>query len=66
MGLTHYQAMNKNAMAFAVNASLSFVNVARFYACKEEYNLSVGATKTLLHHPAILVRFNPMFEKHAN
>ena len=45
MGLTHCQARNKEALSFAFNASLSSVNVARAYARKEGYNLSVGATK---------------------
>ena len=66
MGLTHYQARNKEAMSFAFNASLSSVNVARAYARKEGYNLSVGATKTLIHNAAMLDRFNSMSAKHAN
>lgn len=45
-GLTHCQVRNKEAMAFAFNASLSSVNVARAYAQQEGLNLSVGATKT--------------------
>ena len=66
MGLTHCQARNKEAISFAFNASLSSVNVARAYARKEGYNLSVGATKTLLHNAAMLDRFNSMSAKHAN
>lgn len=66
MGLTHCQARNKEAISFAFNASLSSVNVARAYARKEGYNLSVGATKTLLHNAAMLDRFNSMSAKRAN
>ena len=66
MGLTHCQARNKEAMSCAFNASLSSVNVARAYARKEGYNLSVGATKTLMHNAAMLDRFNSMSAKHAN
>ena len=65
-GLTHCQARNKEALSFAFNASLSSVNVARAYARKEGYNLSVGATKTLMHNAAMLDRFNSMSAKHAN
>lgn len=65
-GLTHCQARNKEAISFAFNASLSSVNVARAYARKEGYCLSVGTTKTLLHNAAMLDRFNSMSAKHAN
>ncbi len=41
-GLTHSQARNKEALAFAFNASLSSVNVARAYARQQGHNLSVG------------------------
>lgn len=66
MGLAHCQARNKEAMSFAFNASLSSVNVARAYARKEGYNLSVGATKTLMHNAAMPDRFNSMSAKHVN
>lgn len=66
MGLAHCQARNKEAVSFAFNASLSSVNVARAYARKEGYNLSVGATKTLMHNAAMPDRFNSMSAKHAN
>jgi hypothetical protein len=66
MGLTHCQTRNKEAMSFAFNASLSSVNVARAYARKERYNLSVGATKTLVHNAAMLDRFNSISAKNAN
>ncbi|MDO4826607.1 MAG: transposase [Bacteroidia bacterium] len=65
-GLTHCQARNKEALAFAFNASLSSVNVARAYARQEGHNLSVGATKTLLHNAAMVDRFIAMSAKHAN
>ena len=65
-GLTHCQARNKEALAFAFNASLSSVNVARAYARQDGYNLSVGATKTLLHNAAMVDRFIAMSAKHAN
>ena len=65
-GLTPCQARNKEALAFAFNASLSSVNVARAYARQEGHNLSVGATKTLLHHAAMVDRFIAMSAKHAN
>lgn len=65
-GLTHCQARNKEALAFAFNASLSSVNVARAFARQEGHNLSVGATKTLMHNAAMLDRFIAMSAKHAN
>ena len=65
-GLTHCPARNKEALAFAFNASLSSVNVARAYARQEGHNLSVGATKTLLHNAAMVDRFIAMSAKHAN
>ncbi len=65
-GLTHCQARNKEALAFAFNASLSSVNVARAYARQQGHNLSVGSTKTLLHNAAIVDRFIAMSAKHAN
>ena len=65
-GPTHCQARNKEALSFAFNASLSSVNVARAYARKDGYNLSVGVTKTLMHNAAMLDRFNSMSAKHAN
>ena len=39
-------------------ALVDAVNVARAYAHKEGYNLSVGATKTLMHNAAMLDQFN--------
>ena len=65
-GLTLCQTRNKEALAFAFNASLSSVNVARAYARQEWLNLSVGATKTLLHNAAIVDRFIAISAKHAN
>ena len=65
-GLTHCQARNKEALAFAFNASLSSVNVASAFAQQEGYNLSVGATKPLLHKAAMVDRFIAMSAKHAN
>ena len=65
-GLTHCQARNKEALAFAFNASLSSVNVARAHARQQGHNLSVGSTKTLLHNAAMMVRFIAMSAKHAN
>lgn len=53
-------------MAFAFNASLSSVNVARAYARQEGLNLSVGATKTLPHNVAMEDRFIAMSAKHTN
>ena len=44
-GLTHCQARNKEAISFAFNASQLSVNVARAYARKEGYNLSVVQPK---------------------
>ena len=43
-GLTHCQARDKEALAFAFNASLSSVKVARAFSRPERHNLSVGAT----------------------
>jgi len=65
-GLTHCQARNKEALAFSFNASLSSVNVARAYARREGHNLSVGATKILLHNAAMVDRFIAMSAKNAN
>lgn len=53
-GLTHCQARNKEALAFAFNMSLSSINVARTYARQENINLSVGSTKTLLHNATMV------------
>ena len=59
-GLTHCQARNKEALAFAFNASLSSVNVARAFAGEQGLNLSLGSTKTLLHNAAMVDRFIAM------
>ena len=65
-GLTHCQARNKEALAFAFNMSLSSINVARAYARQENVNLSVGSTKTLLHNAAMVDRFIAMSGKRPN
>lgn len=65
-GRTHCQSRNKETISFAFNASLSSVNIALAYARKEGYNLSVGATKTLMHNAVMLDRFNSMSAKHAD
>jgi hypothetical protein len=64
-GLTHCQARDLEALAFAFNASLSSVNVARACAGQEGHNLSVGVTKTLLHNAAMVERFIAMSAEHA-
>ena len=60
-GLTHCQSRNKAALSFAFNASLSSVNLARAFARQQGLNLSVGATKVLLHNAAMVDRFFAMF-----
>ncbi len=65
-GLTHCQARSKEALAFAFNASLSSVNVARAFARQQGMNLSVGSTKTLLHNAAMVDRFIAMSGKSPN
>jgi len=65
-GLAHCQARNKEAQAFAFNASLSSVNVTRAFARQEGHNLSVGVTKTLLHNAAMVDRFIALSTKLAN
>jgi IS4 transposase len=65
-GLTHWQARNKEAMAFAFNASLTSVNVARAFARRQGMDLSVGSTKTLLHNAAMVERFIAMSAKRPN
>ena len=59
-GLTHCQARNKEALSFAFNMSLASVNVARAFARQNGYDLSIGATKTLLHNAAMLERLFSM------
>ena len=66
LGLSIVDADTKDALAFAFNASLSSVNVARAYARQQGHNLSVGSTKTLLHNAAMVDRFIAMSAKHAN
>ena len=65
-GLTHWQARNKEAMAFAFNASLTSVNVARAFAHRQGMDLSVESTKTLLHNAAMVERFIAMSGKRPN
>ncbi len=65
-GLTHCQARNKEALAFAFNMSLSSINVARAYARQENINLSVGSTKDLRHNAAMVDRFIAMSGKRPN
>jgi len=59
-GLTHCQSRNKAALSFAFNASLSSVNLARAFARQQGLNLSVGATKVLLHNAAMVDRIFAM------
>lgn len=56
-GLTHYQARNREALAFAFNMSLASVNMARAIAAMNGINLSVGSIKTLMHNASMLKRF---------
>ena len=57
-GLTHYQARNREALAFAFNMSLASVNMARAIAAMNGINLSVGSIKTLMHNASMLERFS--------
>ena len=59
-GLTHCQSRNKAALSFAFNASLSSVNLARAFARQQGLNLSVGATKVLLHNATMVDRIFAM------
>lgn len=59
-------SLNKEALAFTFNASLSYVNVARAYARQQGHNLLVSSTKNLLHNAAMVDRFIAMSAKHAN
>ncbi len=65
-GLTHCQARNKEALSFAINASLTSVNLARAFARQQGMDLSVGSTKTLLHNAAMVDRFIAMTGKSPN
>ena len=56
-GLTHCQARNREALAFAFNMSLASVNVAKAIAAMNGLNLSVGSIKTLMHNASMLERF---------
>ena len=56
-GLTHCQTKNNEALSFAINASLTSINLARAFARQQGMDLSVGSTKTLLHNAAMVDRF---------
>ena len=56
-GLTHCQARNREALAFAFNMPLASVNMARAIAAMNGINLSVGSIKTLMHNSSMLERF---------
>ena len=56
-GLTHCQARNREALAFAFNMSLASVNMARAIAAMNGINLSVGSIKTLMQNVSMLERF---------
>jgi hypothetical protein len=45
------------ALAFAFNMSLSSINVARAFARQNNYDISIGSVKTLLHNAAIMLFF---------
>ena len=57
-GLTHCQARNREALAFAFNMPLASVNMARAIAAMNGINLSVGSIKTLMHNASMLERFS--------
>ena len=59
-GLTHCQARNREALAFAFNMSLASVNVAKAIAAMNGLNLSVESIKTLMHNASMLERFISM------
>ena len=58
--------LNKEALAFTFNASLSYVNVARAYARQQGHNLLVSSTKNQPHNAARADRFIAISAKHAN
>lgn len=66
MGLTNCQARNKAALAFAFNMSLSSINMARAFARQNNYDISIGSVKTLLHNAAMMERFISTFGKRPN
>jgi len=49
-----------------LNASLSYVNVARAYARQQGHNLLVSSTKNQPHYAVMVDRFIAMSAKHAN
>ena len=59
-GLTHCQARNREALAFAFNMSLASVNVAKAIAATNRLNLSVGSVKILMHNASMLERIFSM------
>ena len=62
-GLTHCQARNKEALSFAFNDSITFVNLVRTFARQQGM---VGSAKTLLHNAALVDRFIAMSGKSPN
>jgi len=59
-GLTHCQARNKEALAFAFNMSLASVNVAKAVAAMNGLKMSVGSVKILMHNASMLERIFSM------
>jgi len=59
-GLTHCQARNKEALAFASNMSLASVNVAKAVAAMNGFKMSVGSVKILMHNASMLERIFSM------
>ena len=59
-GLTHCQARNKEALAFAFNMSLASVNVAKAVATMNGLKMSVGSVKILMHNASMLERIFSM------
>ena len=49
-----------------LNASLSYVNVARAYARQQGHNLLVSSTKNQPHYAVMVDRFIAISAKHAN
>lgn len=56
-GLTHCQSRKKESIEFALNMSLTAVNVAREFAKQQKLDLSVANVKTLIHNAMMMRKF---------
>lgn len=65
-GLTHCQSLQKEALAFHFNMSLTTINVARAFARQDKKDLSVDSVKTLIHNAMMIHRFSVLSGKLPN